>query len=206
MRCPSPATPWYSSFSKNRGRRTFRSIPSSAVAVEASPPFRLNWLVSTFSVIQRGPSNASYLCLVCLALARACDARDGRHGAEFGRARRCRWRYHWWSGWRPARCRNRSRHRGRRRSQSGQETRALLLASWSLLGAHPRQIAPRRCPLLQVGAPAIRWSMRCSVRRADRTAGRCLLLAQTGHVALVPTCLLLGVERTCRSGRPDFRV
>src|SRR6476469_7451425 len=29
MQCPSPATPWYSSFSTSRAQRTFRSIPSS---------------------------------------------------------------------------------------------------------------------------------------------------------------------------------
>src|SRR5262245_25587539 len=32
MQCPSPATPWYLSFSTNRGRGRFRSIPNNAPA------------------------------------------------------------------------------------------------------------------------------------------------------------------------------
>ena len=39
--CRSPATPWYSSFSTSRGRRTFRSIPSSC-RIDLKPVTRLS--------------------------------------------------------------------------------------------------------------------------------------------------------------------
>src|SRR5579859_6448577 len=41
MQCPSRAIPWYSSFSTSQGRRTFRSIPSSA-ALTSRPVTRFS--------------------------------------------------------------------------------------------------------------------------------------------------------------------
>jgi hypothetical protein len=112
------------------------------------PIFRLNSLVIAFPSSE-GASHASHFCLFCSANARACDARYGCYGTEFSRARRCGWCYHWRCSRRATRRRNRGRH-GRRCGSPSQQAWPLLLASWSLLGAHRRKIASRICSLLQV--------------------------------------------------------
>jgi len=70
--------------------------------------------------------------------------------AQSSAGRGCGRRYHWRCSWRAARRGNRSRHWSRCGSPS-QQAWPLLLASWSLLGAHRWKIASRIFSLLQVG-------------------------------------------------------
>jgi hypothetical protein len=93
----------------------------------------------------------NFSLVVVSADAGFCHARNGSHGTERRRTRCGRRRDHWGCGRRSTRRRSGSRHRCCCRSPSP-PARAwpLLLASWSLLGAHRRQIASGVFALLPV--------------------------------------------------------
>ena len=101
----------------------------------------------------RGSHNASTSSLLSSAASGICHARDGCHGAKLGRTRRGGGCDHRRCGRRPTRRGSGSRHGCRCRSPSPPALAwPLLLASWSLLGAHRREIAPGVFPLLPVAA------------------------------------------------------